>query len=249
VKDLRLYDSISSTYVSTRRADSRVAAWIHSALGGAERVVNVGAGTGNYEPDDRRVVAVEPSAGMIAKRPSTAAAAIRAAAEELPLKSAAFDAALAILTVHHWRDRRRGLAEMRRVAPKQVIFLFDPVETNRFWAIDYWPDALSLPSERDAVGPNDVAALLDVVDVHTVPIPIDCTDGFGAAFWGRPEAYLNPQVQQGISSLAQLQPAILAKGAARLAADLHSGEWDRHHGHLRNLSELDVGYRLVTAQS
>ena len=99
------------------------------------------------------------------------------------MKSAAFDAALAILTVHHWRDRRWGLAEMRRVARKQVIFLFDPVEINRCWVIDYWPDALSLPSERDAVGPNDVAALLDVVDVHTVPIPIDCTDGFGAAFW------------------------------------------------------------------
>lgn len=154
MKDLRLYDSISSTYVSTRRADSRVAAWIHNALEDAERVVNVGAGTGNYEPDDRRVVAVEPSAGMIAKRPSTAAPAIRAAAEELPLKSAAFDAALAILTVHHWRDRRRGLAEMRRVARKQVIFLFDPVETNRFWAIDYWPDALSLPSEPTLSDPT-----------------------------------------------------------------------------------------------
>ena len=140
---------------------------------------------------------------------------------------------------------------MRRVAAKQVILLFEPAMINRFWAMDggYWPEAFSLPSERDAIGAKEVASVLDVVNVDAVPIPIDCTDGFGAAFWGRPEAYLNPQVQQGMSWLAQLPPEALARGAADLAADLGSGEWDRRYGHLRQLHELDVGYRLITASS
>lgn len=251
MKDLRLYDSISSTYVSTRRADRRVAGWIHDALGSGELVVNVGAGTGNYEPSDRQVVAVEPSTEMIAKRPPNAAPVVRAAAEDLPFRSGAFDAAMAVLTVHHWRHWRRGLAEMRRVADRQVILLSEPAMINRFWVVDggYWPEALSLPSERGAIGAQEVASVLEVTEVRTVPIPFDCTDGFGAAFWGRPEAYLDPQVQQGMSWLAQLPPGALSRGADRLAADLRSGEWDRRHGHLRELEELDVGYRLITAAS
>jgi hypothetical protein len=138
---------------------------------------------------------------------------------------------------------------MRRVSARQVIFLFDPAEIARFWAYPYWPQAHALQSERDAVGPSEVASVLDVVEVLEVPVPIDCTDGFGAAFWGRPEAYLDPRVQRGMSWLAQLEPDALAEGAVRLASDLDSGEWDRRHGHLRKLTELDVGYRLLIAQS
>jgi hypothetical protein len=138
---------------------------------------------------------------------------------------------------------------MRRVAARQVILLFDPAETGRFWAIDYWPTAVSLPPEREAPAPEEVAEVLDVIDVQPVPVPIDCSDGFGAAFWSRPEAYLDVRVQQGMSWLAQLPAHVLADGSARLATDLRSGEWDRRHGHLRDLAELDGGYRLVTARS
>jgi SAM-dependent methyltransferase len=251
VKDPWLYDSMSSNYVSTRRADPRIAERIHTALGAAESVLNVGAGTGNYEPVGGLVVAVEPSPEMIARRLPNSGPALRAAAENLPLPSRCFDASMAVLTIHHWRDWRQGLAEMRRVATKQVIFLFEPAMINRFWAMNggYWPEAVSLPSERNAIGAEDVASVLDVVRVEAVPIPFDCIDGFGAAFWGRPEAYLEPQVQQGMSWLALLPPEVLARGAARLAADLSSGDWDRRHGHLRQLEELDVGYRLITAVS
>jgi hypothetical protein len=156
---------------------------------------------------------------------------------------------MAVLTVHHWKDWRRGLTEMRRVAPRQVIFLFDPAEIARFWAYPYWPEAQALPSERDAIGPIEVASVLDVIEVQAIPIPVDCTDGFGAAFWGRPEAYLEPTVQQGMSWLAQLDSNALDRGVSRLAADLDSGEWDSRHGHLRELAEFDVGYRLVLGQS
>ncbi len=249
VRDSQLYQSISSTYDTSRRADERVARRIHRAIGDAERVVNVGAGTGNYEPGDRSVTAVEPSSDMIAKRPPGSAPVVRAVAEALPFGSHRFDAAMASLTLHHWRDRRRGLAEMRRVARRQVLFLFDPVETYRFWAIEYWPAALALPSEQDVPSAADLGQVLDVVAIETVPVPIDCTDGFGAAFWGRPEAYLEPDVQQGMSWLAQLPDRELAAGAARLRADLDSGRWDERNGHLRQLTELDVGYRLVIAGS
>lgn len=248
-KDLRLFDAISASYVSTRRADPRIARQIHGAIAGARRVVNVGAGTGNYEPNDRLVVAVEPSREMIARRDACPAPAVRAAAEDLPFPSRSFDAALAVLTVHHWRDWRRGLSEMRRVAARQVVLLFEPAMIGRFWALEdgYWPEAYALPSERDAIGAQEVAEVLDVINVDVVPVPHDCTDGFGAAFWGRPEAYLDPRAQQGMSWLAQLSPEQRARGAARLEADLSSGEWDRRHGHLRRLDHLDVGYRLITA--
>lgn len=247
VRDARLYDSISSTYRLTRVEDPRIAAQIHRALGDGRHIVNVGAGTGNYEPADRRVVAVEPSGSMIAKRRTGASPVVRAAAEALPFPDDSFDVAMASLTLHHWRDRHSGLAEMRRVASRQVIFMFDPVEVYESWPFGYWPMASTLPSERDVPPPGDLAELLNVVDVITVVVPIDCTDGFGAAFWGRPEAYLDPDVQQGTSWLAQLSEADRAAGAARLAEDLRSGEWDRRNGHLRDLDALDVGYRIVVA--
>jgi SAM-dependent methyltransferase len=248
-KDPHLYDAISTSYADTRRPDPRIAKWIHGALGGALNVVNVGAGTGNYEPTDRRVVAVEPSRKMITGRPAGSAPVIQASAEHLPFRPREFDASMAVLTVHHWRDWRNGLAEMSRVAARQVIYLFEPAMINRFWAMkgNYWPEAFQLPSEEEAIGAQQVAEVLNVTQIGTIPIPIDCTDGFGAAFWGRPEAYLDPQIQQGMSWLAQLPRDVLARGAARLEGELRSGEWDRHHGHLRQLDELDVGHRLITA--
>lgn len=246
-RDRRLYDSISSTYTTTRRPDPRITARIAAALGNAGRVVNIGAGTGNYEPADRPVVAVEPSAAMLAGRGTQAAPAVQAVAERLPFTDGSFDVAMATLTLHHWRELLVGLQEMRRVAERQVILLFDPGRISLFWAMQYWPQALRLPSEIDAPGPEKVAEALDVREVRTVPIPNDCTDGFGAAFWGRPEAYLHPEIQAGMSWLAQLPAPVLAEGADLLRRDLRSGAWDDRYGHLRRLPELDVGYRLILA--
>jgi len=241
------YERIGRGYATARPEDPRVAARVRDALGPARRVVNVGAGTGNYEPPDLDVVAVEPSEVMIAQRAGRPAPAVRGVAEALPFPTGAFEAALAFLTVHHWTDLAQGVAELQRVARRQVVFLFESSVTAGFWAIEYFPEALAVPTERDAPGVDRLRALLDVREVRPVPVPLDCTDGFGAAFYGRPEAYLDPTVQAGMSWLAVLPPAVRARGTARLAADLESGAWDRRLGHLRRLPELDVGYRLVIA--
>ena len=243
-----LYESIGAGYATRRREDPRVAARIHGALGDAERVLNVGAGAGSYEPHDRAVVALEPAVAMLAQRPPSAAPAVRGVAEALPFPDRSFDAALAVLTLHHWADLAAGLAELRRVAPRrQVVFLFEPAEVRRFWALEYFPEAAALPSETQAPGVEQLGRALEVREVSAVPIPIDCTDGFGAAYWGRPEAYLDPGVQASQSWLAQLDEAARARGTARLADDLASGRWDERFAHLRRLVELDVGYRLVVA--
>lgn len=243
------YERIGRGYADARREDPRVAAHVRAGLGPARRVVNVGAGTGNYEPPDLAVVAVEPSEVMLGQRHGRPAPVVRAVAEALPFPDGAFDAALAFLTVHHWSDLAHGAAELRRVARRQVVFLFESSVTAGFWAIEYFPEALEVPTERDAPGVDRLRELLDVREVRPVPVPIDCTDGFGAAYWGRPEAYLDPDVQTGMSWLAVLPAEVRARGTARLAADLASGAWDRRLGHLRDLPELDAGYRLVIAGS
>jgi SAM-dependent methyltransferase len=242
-----LYEAIGRGYAARRREDPRIARRIWSALGTAERLVNVGAGTGSYEPTDRQVVAVEPASTMLLQRAPTAAPAVRGRAEALPFPDTSFDAALAVLTLHHWTDLDEGLAELRRVAARQVLFLFEPAEVRRFWAVEYFPEAMDLPSERRAPGVEHLRHRLDVREVHAVPVPLDCTDGFGAAYWGRPEAYLDPGVQASQSWLAQLGEAERGAGSERLASDLRSGRWDERFGHLRRLDELDVGYRLVVA--
>lgn len=241
------YDRIGHGYAARRRPDPRVARCIHDALGDARTVVNVGAGTGNYEPAGRDVVAVEPSRTMIAQRAAGAAPVVRAIAEALPFDTGTFDAALAILTVHHWHDRARGLAELRRAARRQVVFTFEPEWSDAAWITDYWPEIRAVDTEID---PPDVAFLsrhLDVRDVVVVPIPSDCTDGFGAAYWARPEAYLTGEVQAGMSCFTQLSATARAAGIDRLRADLASGAWDARHGHLRAQRERDVGYRVVVA--
>lgn len=243
-----IYQTIGRTYSATRREDPRVAAQVHAALGPGRSLVNVGAGTGNYEPGDRTVVAVEPSAAMRSQRPAERSPLVLdAVAEALPFADRAFDGALAMLTVHHWSDLLAGLRELRRVARRQVVFFFEPLSTHDFWALDYFPTALALPSEADAPGEAELGAVLDVREIRTVPIPADCCDGFGAAFWRRPEAYADPAVQAGMSWLAQLPAADLEAGSARLLADLATGEWDRRHGHLRTLDTYDGGYRIAIA--
>ena len=242
------YDTIGRTYSATRRADPRIAAQIVAALGDATSVVNVGAGTGNYEPADRFVVGVDPSVTMLAQRTPDAAPALMGRSEHLPFPDGAFDAALAILTLHHWQDIDRGLREMRRVARRQVIFYFEPSWTSAMWIVgDYFPEIVELESERAGAGTERIGATLDVDRVEPVLVPADCLDGFGAGYWNRPEAYLDPVVQEGISCLAQLDPEIRQRGTEQLRHDLESGVWDERHGELRAMTEIDIGYRLMVA--
>ena len=242
------YDHIGTTYTRTRRTDPRVAAQIRAALGDARRIVNIGAGTGSYEPSDLEVIAIEPSPTMYRQRPAGAAPVARAYAEALPFAAGAFDAALAIFTVHHWADTVRGLREMRRVANRQVILSFDALFAVRFWLVEeYFPEMGALDAESTGYTSYEIGRVLDVHAVETLMVPADCVDGFAACFWNRPEAYVDPEVQAGISGLARLDPEVRARGTAHLRRDLASGAWDARHGELRSLTELDVGYRLVVA--
>jgi len=243
------YDRIGVTYAQTRRPDRRIEAAIQRALAGARSVVNVGAGSGSYEPPET-VLAVEPSAVMIAQRRDGLAPAVQATAEEIPLEDGAVDAALAVLTVHHWPHLARGFAEMRRVARRIVVLTWDPDRARMFWlSREYLPDEAvewdiarcpPLGLVRSLIGPD--------AGVTPVPVPHDCTDGFFGAFWRRPEAYLDPVVRAGISNLAHFGDA-LAPAFERLEADLESGEWSRRHADLLELSELDLGYRIVAGST
>lgn len=243
-----LYDSIGHGYARQRRPDPRIAAQLTAALGDAAWVLNVGAGAGSYEPTGRRVVAVEPSAVMLAQRPPGAAPAVRARAEALPFADGAFDATMAVLTIHHWGDRTRGLQECARVARERVVLLTWDPSADAFWlSRDYVPsfaeaDRALFPAMADYAGALGRPVRVEVVPV---PVPRDCIDGFLGAWWARPAAYLDGKVRAGISSFSR--PGWEA-GLARLAADLASGEWDARNGHLRDAEALDVGYRLVVAE-
>jgi SAM-dependent methyltransferase len=241
-----LYDRIGRTYSGTRRPDARIAARIEAALGDARTVVNVGAGTGAYEPPDREVVAVEPSAAMRAQRPPGAAPVVDGRAEALPFPDGSFDAAMAVLTVHHWADPARGLRELRRVARRVVVLGFDPAWADRMWLTrDYLPGVLG--GERPTL-PEAVAAL-GGARVERVAVPHDCTDGFLGAYWRRPDAYLDPAVRANISVFALLGADAEAAFVERLRADLESGAWHARNAGLLALDELDQGYRLLVTSS
>ncbi|MEV5532345.1 methyltransferase domain-containing protein [Streptomyces prunicolor] len=245
---MAVYDTLGTTYARTRRPDTRIAARIHAALGDATDVINVGAGTGSYEPA-RTILAVEPSRIMLAQRPRGAAPAVCAVAERLPLRDGAADAVMALLTVHHWSDLAAGIAELRRVARRRVLVLTwdQQVYRERFWLVrDYLPQAAAHDDTR-AVATERLAALLGGARVEAVPVPHDCTDGFGAAYWRRPDAYLDPQVRAGISMLAQTGEDALAPGLAALADDLTSGRWHARYADLLARDTVDVGYRLLVA--
>jgi SAM-dependent methyltransferase len=245
---MMVYDHIGATYAETRRPDPRIAAMIADALGDAESVVNVGAGIGAYEPTDREVLAVEPSATMIAQRPPEAAPAIQASAEELPLARDSFDAALAVNTVHHWTNLRRGLRELRRVARKRiVIFIRGGRSRTPFWLVEDYLPALD-PSGRLAGIVETIEHEFRPLTAVPVPLPSDCADGMFSAYWARPEMYLDSEIRRNISNFALAAEDDVAEGLARLDADLESGEWDRRYGHLRSLPELDVGHRLLIAE-
>lgn len=241
----QVYESIGVGYAAVCRPDPRIHQLIVDALADANSVLNVGAGAGNYEPTDRRVVAVEPSSAMIAQRDTGAGPAVQGVAEALPFRDGTFDATLTTFTLHHWIEIAVGLREMRRLAGRQVVLLFEPAESMKFWLVEYFPECMSLPTE---IGAPSVDYVREHLAVQTVtPVPVDCVDGFAGAYWGRPEAYLEPDVRASISSLALLSPADAERGAQPLREDLRPGVWDDRFGYLRGLSELDLGYRLVVA--
>jgi SAM-dependent methyltransferase len=235
-------------YAARRRTDPRIAAAVHAALGPARSVVNVGAGAGSYEPADRFVLAVEPSAAMRAQRPPGSAPVVAGVAEALPLRSASFDAALAVVTVHQWPDLAGGLAELRRVARGRVVVLtFERSALRTFWLSEYVPEVVP-PDERRMPPVPLLARLLGGdVAVEVVPLPLDCVDGVVPAYYGRPEAYLDPAVRRAQSVWAFTPPEAVERGLAALAADLASGAWDARWGHLRAQPTYDGGLRLVVA--
>lgn len=248
LRSVATYDTIGATYASTRRPDPRIAARIHRALGDAATVINVGAGTGSYEPAET-LWAVEPSEVMIAQRPAGSAPALQASAEAIPLADDSADAVMALLTVHHWDDLEAGIAELRRVARRRVVILtFDSAVNRRFWLLDeYLPEAAAVDHVH-AVPLDRLTTLLGgAARIETVPVPHDCTDGFLAAYWRRPHAYLDPQVRAGISLFAQSSNDIIQPGLTRLSDDLTSGHWHHHHANLLNHPTLDAGYRLLIA--
>lgn len=239
------YDIIGLDYAALRRPDPRIAAMIEAALGDATNILNVGAGAGSYEPAGRRVTALEPSLAMIRQRTAPAAASVQGRAENLPFADNSFDAAMAILTIHHWADRAQGLRELRRVTHGPIVLLTYDASVRGFWLADYIP---ALASLDDAQMPamDFYARWLGPVEIAPVPIPHDCIDGFLCAYWRRPAAYLDSRVRAAISSfwaIGDVAPAL-----AQLDADLASGTWARRHAALLGRDACDFGYRLVVAR-
>ncbi|HEY7457010.1 MAG TPA: methyltransferase domain-containing protein [Solirubrobacterales bacterium] len=250
--DAAAYDELGRGYSVARRTDPRIAAHIEAALGEARTVLNVGAGTGSYESGRRELTAVEPSGVMIAQRPEGAAPVIQAGAEALPFEDDSFDAAMAIISDHHWRDREAGLAEMRRVARGRVLLLnADPAAAGRFWLTrDYLDNLDGLITSRyreEGFWRDELQSSLGEVELRPVPIPHDCIDGFYQAFWRRPGAYLDPRVRDGTSVFRMLSEARVDSAIRQLSRDLSDGTWKARYGDLLRQPELDVGLRLVVA--
>jgi SAM-dependent methyltransferase len=242
------YERRGGSYVRHRRADPRIAALVHRALGKAHTVVNVGAGAGSYEPEDRTVVPVEPSPTMRAQRPGHLPAALAGVAEALPFPDGSFDAATAVVTLHQWSDPARGLAELRRVARGPVVILtFDGDALDRFWLARYVPELVRAERRRFPSLAQIAAALGGKVTVDEVPVPRDCTDGFTEAFYARPEAFLDDEVRRAQSAWAFVDAAVEARFVQRLAADLDTGEWARRFGHHLSMPTFTGALRLLTA--
>jgi hypothetical protein len=242
------YESGGAGYALNRRADPRIEALVHAALGDARSIVNVGAGAGSYEPADRDVTAVEPSAAMRAQRPPQLSVAIDAVAEDLPFPDDSFDAAMATVTIHQWRDTDRGLTELRRVSRGRVVILtFDGDVLDEFWLNQYSPEVIAAERRRYPDITHVTAVLGGSVEVRTVPVPIDCTDGFGEAFYARPEKFLDPAVRQSQSGWGFVDAAAVDRFVEHLRRDLDTGEWDRRYGALREQSEYIGSLRLLIA--
>jgi SAM-dependent methyltransferase len=243
------YDRIGVGYSAHRRGDPRIAARIGEAVGEARSVVNVGAGAGSYEPSDREVTAVEPSAEMISQRPAGAAPVVQASAESLPFGDDSFDAAMGVLTAHHWANLNAGLNETQRVTRRRIVMVaFDPEALESLWiTADYFPAMLELKRPSGA-GSRELAALLPTTTTSPLPVPHDCEDHFFAALWARPELLFDDDMMRPMWVWQGISEGARKAGRERLAADLESGTWERRYGHLRQRPELDVGLRLVVSE-
>jgi SAM-dependent methyltransferase len=244
----KLYDSIGATYTVTRRTEPRIAARIWGALGDARTVLNVGAGTGSYEPPDRDVFAVEPSAVMRSQRPADAAPCVAAAAESLPFADQSFDAAMAVASVHHWKNPIAGLREMQRVARRVVVFTHDSSDAG--WRLRFWLTRDYLPEVGDLVaGRPSLTELARAIGARSEPvlIPWDCADGFFEAYWRRPEAYLDESVRRGVSVWARVGPDAEQRAVRSLSDDLASGRWAERNQALVDLDAAELGLRLLIA--
>jgi SAM-dependent methyltransferase len=242
----QLYDTIGTTYAVTRRTEPRIAAQVWAALGDARTVLNVGAGTGSYEPPDRDVTAVEPSAVMRAQRPAGAAQCVAAIAENLPFRDKSFDAAMAFATVHHWQDPIAGLLEMRRVTRRVVVYTCETTEQSwhgRFWLTrDYLPEITASP-----VGLASELAGAIGARMEPVLVPWDCADGFFESYWRRPEAYLDEHVRRGVSLWAKVGPDVEQRAVRNLRDDIASGQWAERNRDILDLDAAELGLRLLIA--
>lgn len=245
------YDAIGIGYSRTRHEDPRFRAQIHAALGNARTVVNVGAGTGAYEPSDLHVIAIEPSDVMAAQRARELAPAIRASAGSIPLRDGSVDAAMAILSVHHWDEaREQGVRELRRVARGAVVILtYDPTVSGLMWLMaDYLPEVARLDLQIFPPPQQLEEWLGGDVRIDTVPIPRDTPDWMLGSFWAHPERVLDASARAATSGFARMPSHVVDRVASEVSRDLASGLWDHRHGHLRTLDALDVGLRLIAAR-
>ncbi len=235
-------------YGAHRRTDPRIAARVHAALGTARTVLNIGAGTGSYEPPDRYVLAIEPSAAMRSQRPAHLAPAIFGKAESLPLDDKTVDVSMAMVTIHHWIDMRKGLQEMKRVTRQRILVMtFDPDALDRFWNVEYFPEVVATEKRRYPTIDELTSLLGGSCEVQAIPIPLDCVDGFQEAFYGRPEAFLDPRVRRAQSAWGFLTEAQQESAVQQLATALATGAWDKKFGHLRTQASFTGALRLIVA--
>jgi SAM-dependent methyltransferase len=243
------YDKYGQQYSGQRRTDPRIAVYINKALGDSKTVLNIGAGAGSYEPEDRYLVAVEPSAVMRAQRMHNyKVPAVIASAASLPFDDHAFDASMALITVHHWPDIQKGVAELRRVTRQQIVIMtLDPDALEDFWNAQYFPEIIDIEKQRFPKIDFLLTALNGTCEVHSIPIPLDCADGFQEAFYGRPEAFLDKEVRKAQSAWGFLPEGEEDKIVDRLRKDLASGAWDKQFGHFRTTPSFTGALRLIVA--
>jgi hypothetical protein len=241
------YDAHGKGYAQIRRTDPRIAAMVHEALGSARTVLNVGAGAGSYEPKDRDVVAIEPSAVMRAQRPGNLTSAIHGFAEALPLNDQSVDAAMAMVTVHQWADLKKGLSELRRVTRGPIVVLtFEGEALDKFWLADYAPELIAAERRRYP-SMDTIRAGLGGGNVRPVPVPIDCVDGFTEAYYARPEKFLEPAVRAAQSAWGFITKEDQARAVERLASDLASGAWDKKYARWRQMPYYEGSLRLIVS--
>ena len=243
-----IYETIGVGYSVGRRPDPRWQAAINAVIGDAQRVINIGAGTGSYEPTERAVIAVEPSELMVNQRPKTAAPVVMATAENVPILSGWADLIMTLLSLHHWTDWRAGISEMRRLAPRRVVLTYDAEIHASFWLLrDYLPEVAVSEQSRTPKVEAIAEALGGDVEILALEVPWDCIDGVLPAHWRRPAAYLDPQVRAWCSALAQADQRIVERAVGQLARDIGSGAWGQRNRDLVELNSFDAGFRLVVS--